>query len=327
MKRVFLILLSLLLTVSTMTACGSNSSIKKEWSKVILGDTLPTPQKGKLREGSNLDTVFMGGIEKVDESYYIEYKTACIGLGYTVESEETGTTYNAFNADGYRLSLTFYNNQIHITLEAPEQLSKITWPSTGIGAKLPVPESEMGKVTTDTSKTFEVIIGETTHDAYNTYVSACKENGFDLDYTKEDDRYEAKDADGNRLVVTYIGCSRIEVMIQLPKDDASSIPTNTTENEENNASGNTPDGIRKEFKDAMDSYEKFMDEYVAFVKKYNANPTDINLLTDYANYMGKYAEFVKDFEKWESEEMNMAETAYYIDVQARVTKKLLEVAQ
>lgn len=76
----------------------------------------------------------------------------------------------------------------------------------------------------------------------------------------------------------------------------------------------------------MDSYEKFMDEYVAFMKKYKENPSDLGLLADYADYMSKYTDFVKDFEKWENEEMNAAETAYYIEVQSRVNKKLLEVA-
>ena len=49
------------------------------------------------------------------------------------------------------------------------------------------------------------------------------------------------------------------------------------------------------------------------------------MLAGYADYMSKYADFVKDFEKWEDEELNTAEMAYYIDVQARVSKKLLEV--
>lgn len=77
----------------------------------------------------------------------------------------------------------------------------------------------------------------------------------------------------------------------------------------------------------MDSYEAFMDEYVAFMKKYKENPNDLSPLTDYANYMSKYAEFVRDFEKWEDEDLNNEELAYYIDVQSRVNKKLLEVAQ
>ncbi len=87
------------------------------------------------------------------------------------------------------------------------------------------------------------------------------------------------------------------------------------------------DTIRSDFKKAMDSYEEFIDEYVAFMKKYANNPTDLSLLADYSDYMSKYSDFVEDFEKWESEDLNSAELAYYIDVQARVSKKLLEVAQ
>lgn len=85
--------------------------------------------------------------------------------------------------------------------------------------------------------------------------------------------------------------------------------------------------IRADFKSAMDSYEKFFGEYVAIVKKYANNPNDMSILGDYSNYMNKYTQMMKDFEKWESEDMNAAETAYYLEVQGRITKKLLEVAQ
>lgn len=80
------------------------------------------------------------------------------------------------------------------------------------------------------------------------------------------------------------------------------------------------------FKAAMDSYEAFVNEYVDFMKKYNSNRSDFSLLVSYGDYVSKYAKFVKDFEKWKDEDMNAVETAYYIDVQARVSKKLLEIA-
>ena len=77
----------------------------------------------------------------------------------------------------------------------------------------------------------------------------------------------------------------------------------------------------------MDSYESFMDEYVEFMKKYAASDgTDMDLLIDYADFMKKYADFSEDFAKWENEDMNAKEIAYYLDVQTRVNKKLLEVA-
>ena len=90
--------------------------------------------------------------------------------------------------------------------------------------------------------------------------------------------------------------------------------------------GENDNAIDPEFKAAMDSYEKFFDEYVAIIKKYKANSTDMSILTDYANYMGQYADMMQKFEKWENEDLNTAEAAYYVDVQARITKKLLEVA-
>ena len=37
------------------------------------------------------------------------------------------------------------------------------------------------------------------------------------------------------------------------------------------------------------------------------------------------SDFVEDFEKWENEDLNAAELAYYIEVQSRVSQKLLEV--
>ena len=78
----------------------------------------------------------------------------------------------------------------------------------------------------------------------------------------------------------------------------------------------------------MDSYEKFFDEYVAFMKKYKeSNGTDVSLLADYSRYMNQYAETMKKFEDMKDDDMNTAETAYYIEVQNRINQKLLEVAQ
>lgn len=86
--------------------------------------------------------------------------------------------------------------------------------------------------------------------------------------------------------------------------------------------------ISAEFKAAMDSYEAFFDEYVTFMKKYaKSNGKDMNLLNDYTTYMSKYADTMTKFEALKEADMSAAEAAYYIEVQSRITKKLLEVAQ
>ena len=74
------------------------------------------------------------------------------------------------------------------------------------------------------------------------------------------------------------------------------------------------------------THKEIRKKAVAFMKKYNANPNDPTLMADYARYMSKYADACEKFNQWESADMNDAETAYYIDVQARVSKKLLEAA-
>ena len=88
----------------------------------------------------------------------------------------------------------------------------------------------------------------------------------------------------------------------------------------------TTTSLSAEFKAAMDSYEAFMDQYVAFMKKYNENPSDLSLAYDYLNYMSEYLDFMEEFSEWGAKDLNAAETAYYIEVQTRVTAKLLEVA-
>lgn len=89
---------------------------------------------------------------------------------------------------------------------------------------------------------------------------------------------------------------------------------------------NLVNGMRPEFKAAMDSYEAFFDEYCEFMEKYSKNPSDLSILTDYTSFMSKYTDYMEKLEKWESEDMNDAELKYYTEVTLRIEKKLLEAA-
>ncbi len=99
------------------------------------------------------------------------------------------------------------------------------------------------------------------------------------------------------------------------------------ENGEVNANGELVDGMRPEFKEAMDSYEAFYDEYCNIIKKYTENPADMKLLADYTDMLTKEAEMAEKFDAWENSDMNSAELKYYLDVNNRITKKLLEVSE
>ena len=86
------------------------------------------------------------------------------------------------------------------------------------------------------------------------------------------------------------------------------------------------DGLGQEFKKAMDDYEAFYDEYCDFMKRYNENPYDLTLLLEYGELVAKAKTMDDSFESWDEDEMTDAELKYYLEVNNRVTQKLLDIA-
>lgn len=85
------------------------------------------------------------------------------------------------------------------------------------------------------------------------------------------------------------------------------------------------DGMRPEFKEAMDAYEAFYDEYCDFMIRYQDNPTDLMLVAQYGQLLIKMAEVNEAFEKWDESELNNEELKYYLEVSSRVMQKLVDV--
>ena len=57
------------------------------------------------------------------------------------------------------------------------------------------------------------------------------------------------------------------------------------------------------------------------MKKYEKNPTDFGLLTEYINMMEKAEEMDEALEAWDEDEMNDAELDYYLEVTNRILMK------
>lgn len=85
------------------------------------------------------------------------------------------------------------------------------------------------------------------------------------------------------------------------------------------------DGMRPEFKEAMDAYEAFYDEYCAFMAEYKENPSDMTLLLKYSEMMTKVVEMDEAFNKWDDEDLNSEELKYYLEVNNRVMQKMVDV--
>jgi hypothetical protein len=86
--------------------------------------------------------------------------------------------------------------------------------------------------------------------------------------------------------------------------------------------------VTPSFKATMDSYEEFFDEYVAFMKKYNEADADdvFAMLTDYSVMLTKYAEMTKAMNDIDTNSLSSADYAYFIEVTARISVKLLEIS-
>ena len=104
-----------------------------------------------------------------------------------------------------------------------------------------------------------------------------------------------------------------------------SVPKESSSETADNVATALVDGMRPEFKEAMDTYETFYTEYCDFMKDYKKNPTDPALLAKYSELLTKAVDVEEAFEAWDEDELNNEELKYYIDVNSRVMQKMVEV--
>lgn len=85
-------------------------------------------------------------------------------------------------------------------------------------------------------------------------------------------------------------------------------------------------GIRPEVKDFLDSYETFMNNYCDFMEKYENSDDVVSMMNDYTEYMKQYADFTQKMDDMGDSDLNTEELKYYLDVQNRVSQRLLTVS-
>ena len=110
-----------------------------------------------------------------------------------------------------------------------------------------------------------------------------------------------------------------------PINHENPIQEEKDENQEVNKKPEKQEGIRPEFKEAMDSYEDFFDEYVTFMNKYSKSEDTISMMSDYLNYMTKYSETMSQIEKLDESEMSDEEVVYYTKVMSRINQKIMDI--
>lgn len=341
-KRWWFYVIVVIAAIAVISSISINKSEKIKWDDMILSEQLPEPPKNKGEIHENTAEKLWVDINKISDKQYNDYTEACKAKGFTVDPESNSMSYGAYNSEGYKLSLGYYGSrdQMEIELEKPIEMSAITWPTSKAGKQLPAPKSTTGKFSYENDDGFSVYIGNTSKDDYNSYVKACSDKGFTVNYNKDDNFYDADNNAGWHVSIKYEGNNIMSIDIDAPSESstAPSASEDTTKPAESKPAQSKPaktanndsdmvDGMHRDFKEAMDSYEEFFDEYVAFMKKYENSDNPMSMFSDYTKFMSQYSETMQKLDEWKSKDLNTKEAAYLLDVTNRINKKLLEVAE
>ena len=146
----------------------------------------------------------------------------------------------------------------------------------------------------------------------------------------DDDTAIGKDAFANCPDLEDVPSARgtvLECTMSGSESAGSGEDVETKEPTQDDNSGDSAGDIRPEFKKVMDSYEAFYTEYCEFMKEYSENPTDITLLGKYTDMLAEAEKMNEAFEEWDENELSNEELKYYLDVQNRVMKMLVDVAE
>jgi hypothetical protein len=330
--KVILLIIVALIAIFMISRCkGSSNDAKNsklDWPSNGLATMLPEPDTDKGKVEINSDTAFSATLAEYPADDFSNYVNACKDKGFTVDADQTGTGYDAFNEEGYKVTLSYFKSKEELTvrLEAPDEMSTITWPTSGPGSLLPAPPSTQGSIVNDTSKLYQVNVGDMDKNAFSAYAAQCKEAGFDVDYSSGDTYYQANNADGAKLRVDYKGANVVSIWVDV--SDASSAGSDAASSSASTDSSTTADSslITPEFKETMDSYEEFMNKYCEFMVKYtDADAADqASMLADYTDLMQQEADWAQRMSAVDESTLSDADDAYYIEVQARVSKRLID---
>lgn len=222
-----------------------------------------------------------------------------------------------------------------------------TWVTSGVGSLLPAPESGNVEITYDSADSFEADVTDITKEDFTKYVEECKKAGFTVDYYGSSDSYDAYDAKGNCLTIYYYDDDKkMNIDIYATDDETdeedteeeettkakttkaeTTVPATTKAKEKTTKQAKTSSGVNADFKETMDSYEDFFDDYVDFMKKYKNSDDVTSMMSDYADYMSKYSDMMSKLNSIDTGSLSADDYAYYAEVNARITKKLAEITE
>lgn len=192
---------------------------KFAWSEILLADVIPEPKSHFGEVTANSDTYLALRVYRTSAGDYSKYVSTCKEKGFTTEPEQSENSYDAYNADGYKLSLYYdeNDNEMKISVYSPEEYGTLVWPDGTIAQMLPVPKSTTGKIVQDDQKGFAAYVSDTPIEEFNAYVAACADRGFNVQVSQSEKSYSAKNSGGYQLSVSYQGNGVMAISVDEPE--------------------------------------------------------------------------------------------------------------
>ena len=293
---------------------------------------------------------------------FIPALLSVLGVIFTRKNGKVGGRIGAYVAIGVTVAavVVMGGRMIAYTVHAKAEhkaaietsCQSITWPDGDFAKKLPALANQKGEVYSDSSDHVSIRLCNATRSSFDSYVKDAKKMGFTVDYDKSADIYTAKDAEGNEIKVFFMedeeDGNTMDITLGAPKseddskdqDSTDSQPTqksqsqqqsqNTQQEQQSQQSQQSqqydPSQVSADFKASMDSYEKFFDQYVEFMKKYKDSGNSISMLADYTKMMQQYTDTMNKLNAIDQNSLSAADEAYYLEVMGRITQKLASVA-
>lgn len=187
------------------------------WEDLKLGSMLPEPPVLTGNVDINKENELNVVVFPFPTDQLIKYMDDCVENGFSVdvyEPYESGSVVNAFDTNGYKLYLEKYgsdDNKLRVHIYPPIKMNTIRWPNVGIGGDLPKPKSDLGRIENESSDTFDAYIGDTSKKQYDEYVNECIDDGYSVDYDRDDRYFSAENKRGDSLSVEYYGNNIMEI--------------------------------------------------------------------------------------------------------------------
>lgn len=142
--------------------------------------------------------------------------------------------------------------------------------------------------------------------------SSNKSDCSDMKHKVSSYRYYNKDSSSNagKVILYYIG----EAQDSGSSSGASSKPVETEQIDQN-------------FRNQMDEYEQFVDQYVGVIRAHKADPTNEALIEQYNSMTTQYNERVAKINQIDTSKLSSADREYYNTVVTRANKKIAEASQ